>query len=89
MVIPVLQLFSAVFAGRRVRGIRGPAKAADLVRSLREEYVDEVQKVCVSSSIGIALYPDHGSSYEDLFKKADQSLYYVKQHGKDGFKICD
>ena len=65
------------------------SKAGDLVRSLQEDYADENQKICVSASIGISLYPDHGKSYEELFKNADEALYYVKQHGKNGFKVCD
>jgi len=65
------------------------AKATDLVRSLHEEYINGDHKVNVSASIGIALYPENGESYEELFKNADRVLYDVKQHGKDGFRLCD
>ena len=65
------------------------AKATDLVRSLHEEYINGDHKVNVSASIGIALYPENGESYEELFKNADRILYDVKQHGKDGFRLCD
>ncbi len=64
-------------------------KAGDLSHSIKEEYADEEQKVCISASIGIALYPKNGDTYESLFKNADDALYHVKQHGKDGFKISD
>lgn len=64
------------------------SKAADLTRSLKEEYFNEEQNVSVSASVGIALFPEGGNSYEDLFQMADQALYHVKQHGKDGFKIA-
>ena len=64
-------------------------KAGDLVHSLKEEYANGELKVCVSASIGIAVYPDNGQSYEELFTKADQALYDVKQHGKNGFKIIE
>ena len=63
------------------------AKAGDLVKTLREGYENEEFKVCITASIGIALYPDHGDSYEELFMKADQALYHVKQNGKNNFKI--
>ena len=64
-------------------------KGNDLVRSLKEEYVNGNQSVIVSASIGIALYPDNGLSYEELFMNADHALYDVKQHGKNSYKICE
>lgn len=42
----------------------------------------------VSASIGIALSPQHGKSYEELFQAADTALYAVKQHGRDNFCIA-
>ena len=63
-------------------------KAAELTASLREEYRKGELSVCVSASIGIALYPDNGNSYDQLFRNADEALYYTKQHGKNDFKIC-
>ena len=45
--------------------------------------------VSVSASIGISLFPDHGASYEEIFKKADEALYTVKNSGKNGFKIFE
>lgn len=39
----------------------------------------------VSGSIGVALYPEDGRTYDELYKKADISLYYSKAHGKDRF----
>ena len=35
--------------------------------------------------IGIALYPKHASTYEELFKKADEALYASKERGKDRY----
>ncbi|WP_245590310.1 EAL domain-containing protein [Cohnella panacarvi] len=39
----------------------------------------------VSASVGIALYPEHGDSVEDLLKKADSAMYDVKRNGKNGY----
>jgi len=36
-------------------------------------------------SIGIALIPEHGKSYQELFQRADQALYYAKGSGKNKF----
>ena len=30
---------------------------------------------------------EQSDSYEELFNKADEVLYQVKEHGKNGFKI--
>lgn len=61
------------------------AKANDLKRALREDYSNGELKVSVSASIGIAVYPENGASYEELFKNADHALYQVKQNGKNDF----
>lgn len=43
----------------------------------------------VSCSIGIARYPEDAATYSELFKKADQALYYGKSHGKNKYVIYD
>ena len=40
-----------------------------------------------SLSIGIALCPEHGKRYDDLFDAADSALYYVKKHSKDAYQV--
>lgn len=41
----------------------------------------------VTLSIGIALYPQHGNTFEELYQAADQALYQVKKNGKDAHRI--
>lgn len=41
--------------------------------------------VNISCSIGIAYYPIHGFTFEELFKSADEALYKAKELGKDRF----
>lgn len=41
----------------------------------------------VSVSIGISLFPDHGKTFDDLYTAADKALYYVKKHGRAGWKM--
>ena len=45
------------------------------------------QDFMLTCSIGVAHYPDHGESPEDLIKNADTALYYVKERGKNDFMI--
>ncbi|MDI6782915.1 MAG: diguanylate cyclase [bacterium] len=40
----------------------------------------------ITVSIGIAVYPDHGTNPQDLLKKADQALYSAKEKGRN--RVC-
>lgn len=40
-----------------------------------------------SCSIGISLFPQHAATPQELFEKADQTLYFVKENGKGGCEI--
>jgi diguanylate cyclase (GGDEF)-like protein/PAS domain S-box-containing protein len=40
------------------------------------------QEITSACSVGIALYPDHGQSAEDLLKHADAAMYAAKQRGR-------
>ncbi|MDD4879150.1 MAG: sensor domain-containing diguanylate cyclase [Candidatus Omnitrophica bacterium] len=51
----------------------------------REVKIDG-KSIYFTISMGIAVYPDDGTTQQQLFKKADEALYWVKQHGKD--QIC-
>jgi diguanylate cyclase (GGDEF)-like protein len=39
--------------------------------------------VAVTVSIGVACYPDHGSSIESIKEKADKAMYESKSAGKN------
>ena len=41
----------------------------------------------VSASIGIVLYPDHGSNAQDLMSNADLSMYQAKESGRDRWHL--
>lgn len=46
---------------------------------------EEVNKISVS--VGIAVAPKDGVTYEELYKAFDIALYSVKEAGRNGFKI--
>lgn len=56
----------------------------DAVRQQR--VVVDDRETTFTVSIGIALFPEDGADEVSLFKKADDALYWAKQHGKD--QIC-
>ncbi len=43
----------------------------------------------VSTSIGVALYPDHASTAKDLVRCADLAMYAAKNAGKNGWRLWD
>lgn len=55
----------------------------------RREYSDGVNTVKISSSIGIAIGPKDGRTFEMLYKKADECLYKSKKSGKNKYTIFD
>ncbi len=61
--------------------------ATKLVERLKWSMPYQNGTVEVSGSIGIAIYPYHGTNYEEIFDKADEALYSVKANGKSGYRI--
>ncbi|WP_430476009.1 diguanylate cyclase domain-containing protein [Thalassospira lucentensis] len=42
----------------------------------------------VSASIGIALYPDHGETTDELIAAADDAMYAAKKSGRNTFRFA-
>jgi diguanylate cyclase (GGDEF)-like protein len=57
---------------------RASAVAAKLVEYLAEPHVIDGYEIRITASIGTALYPSEGESYEDLLRCADINLYHAK-----------
>lgn len=64
-------------------------KAEEICETVLKIYTGESEKARISASVGIAMIPDDGTGYEELFKKADHALYYTKNKGKNGFSFFD
>lgn len=47
----------------------------------------EKKRIEISCSIGIAVYPDHGTDEIELSKNADQAMYAVKKAGGNGVRV--
>ncbi|EAZ94346.1 diguanylate cyclase domain-containing protein [Crocosphaera chwakensis] len=61
------------------------AIAQRILTKLTVPFVIENNTLHISSSIGIAIYPDHGQDTDTLVQKADVALYYVKQQGRNNY----
>jgi two-component system, cell cycle response regulator len=71
----------AVVAQRLLAAVRD----APIVITLRQAR-DEVA-IHITVSIGIAVYPDHGLSPDDLLDAADNALYAAKDAGRDTYRV--
>ena len=60
-------------------------RCEQLIRECRSLFREQLNDCPLGCSIGIAISPEHGSSYPDLFKRADQALYHAKNNGKNTF----
>lgn len=61
--------------------------AAKLSDIMREPIVIDGKVFFMTLSIGIAIYPEHGTSSEDLIKHADAAMYEVKENGRNGYML--
>ena len=74
-----------------MRNIVEPENACQLATRLQAQVKSAFEGTVldgqVSLSIGIALSPEHGLRFVDLFSAADAALYQVKRHGRGAYKV--
>lgn len=74
-----------------MRSIVEPENACRLADRLQEQvyhaFVGSALDGMVSLSIGIALCPEHGERFDELFKSADSALYLVKKRGRGAYRL--
>jgi len=59
--------------------------AKKIINKINGEYSVTNNKLSVTVSIGIAVYPDSSENIADLIKYADRALYSVKSSGKNNY----
>lgn len=59
--------------------------AKRMIAAVVEQVIYKDQKMHVGASVGIALFPDHGSEVASLLAAADNAMYAVKRAGKNNF----
>jgi len=73
--------------------INAPENAAQIaekvIQLVSQPVIFNGQQVIISTSIGIALFPEHGKDMDELIKQADKAMYRVKNAGKNGFSFVD
>jgi diguanylate cyclase (GGDEF)-like protein/PAS domain S-box-containing protein len=63
------------------------AIAQKILDSFAEPLLIDAHPVQLSTSIGIAIYPEDAEDLETLIKKSDAAMYYSKGHGRNQFKF--
>ena len=72
----------------RVHDERDLAEVAIKVREeLLKPYLVEEMPLHLSPSIGIAIYPEDGSSPSELIKNADAAMYLAKEKGRNNYQF--
>lgn len=55
--------------------------------ALEQPFLLDGHNITVSSSIGIALFPDHGTTEQELALHADKAMYLAKQAGRNAVRL--
>lgn len=70
-------------------GAGGAKKMAERLREyvMNTPFFIEKNKLTVTLSIGIAIYPHDAGTKDELIEKADQALYYAKNNGRNQVRL--
>lgn len=63
--------------------------AMRVLRTLESPFLYTDQKINISASIGIAVYPHDGDSVDMLLRNADAAMYRSKQEGRARYSFAD
>ena len=60
-----------------------------ILTRLQDPFHAEGNEISTSVSIGVAIYPEDGTDFETLRKKADMALYKAKEAGRNAYRFFD
>ncbi|CAN7305723.1 putative bifunctional diguanylate cyclase/phosphodiesterase [Paraburkholderia sp. SIMBA_054] len=67
-------------------GLETQAKA--LLGGLSENRLQDSAGAFITASIGISIYPEHGSGHDALLSSADVAMYAAKKTGRNGYQFA-
>jgi diguanylate cyclase (GGDEF)-like protein/PAS domain S-box-containing protein len=71
-----------------VKDVSNAAIAAErLMDAMTVEFIVEGHSLHIGCSIGISIFPEHGSDCETLIKNADAAMYNAKSNGRNNFQF--
>lgn len=62
-------------------------KCRSLCEAFHSNYTGDDGSYKISASIGVALFPEDGKEFNELYRNADKALYASKHKGKDTYTI--
>lgn len=63
--------------------------AKKIIAAFKEPFIINDEKLNITTSIGISIYPNNGEKGDTLIKNADIAMYSVKTHGRSGYKLYE
>ncbi|MBW4525228.1 MAG: CHASE2 domain-containing protein [Phormidium tanganyikae FI6-MK23] len=63
--------------------------ARKILSTLSQAFAISGETLSITTSVGIALFPNHADYLEALIERADQAMYYAKKTGKNRFSFAD
>lgn len=63
--------------------------AQKLLRALDEDFYISGDKLRISPSLGVSIYPDHAGDASTLIRIADKAMYHAKQSGRNTYRFYD
>jgi diguanylate cyclase (GGDEF)-like protein/PAS domain S-box-containing protein len=73
--------------------IDGAPEASTLAERLTHElarpFMVDGRELYIGSSIGVAIFPDHGDDVDTLLKHSDAAMYHVKESGRNRHVLFD
>lgn len=71
--------------------LRNPDDLATIARKINDEiakpFLIHKKELFISTSIGIAIYPNDGDDRATLFKSADVAMYHAKSYGRNNYQF--
>ena len=64
------------------------AVAHKLLAAVSEPVIVEGERLFVTASLGVALYPENGDASDALVRNADASMYAAKDLGRNNYQFC-
>ena len=62
--------------------------ASEIINSISKPFFIGDHEIKVGASIGIAMYPEHGLTVEDLLRSSDVAMYEAKKSGKNRYQLA-
>ena len=65
------------------------SKCKELSEAFHNNYTGDDGNYKISASIGVAMFPDCGTNFKELYAASDKALYASKKRGKDTYTFCE